>query len=82
MSGAVFDAGTARDAFFRIDHTTVFRIDSTDRASLSTSSTLGTRITDRNKINIPELRVSRVRMTRLSPVMMTARDFYFRNLAS
>ena len=80
MFGAVFDAGTARDAFFCIDHTTVFRIDSPDRASLCTSPTLGTRIADRNKINIPKLRISLVRMTRLSTVRVTAGDFYFRNL--
>ena len=47
---------------------TVFRIDRTDRTSLCTDPALDTLIADRNKINIPEYRISPVGMTRLLPV--------------
>jgi hypothetical protein len=53
MVGAEFDTGTARDTFFRINRSAVFRIDGTDWASLCTNPAQDTRITDRNKINCP-----------------------------
>jgi len=76
----VSDAGTARDAVFRIDGPAVVRIDRTDRASLCADPALDTCIGNRNKINIPEHCISPVRMTRLLPVWMAAGDFWFGNL--
>jgi len=80
MSGTVSDAGTARDAVFRIDGPAVLRIDGTDRASLCADPALDTRIGNRNKINVPEHCISPVRVTRLLPVWMAAGDWGFGKL--
>ena len=60
---AVFDTRTAGNAFFYINQTGIFRINSTYRTHLCTDSALWTLITDCYKINSPQFCNSSIRIS-------------------